>query len=479
MNTQGKNWQGMDDATLKFINGNIELKTNLLSFSAYGSGYANAPGFKTYHLYFDNVNFSYTTGSTATAFLGKYGDDASTAGKTVAYDIEFNNCTFDMTNAPANSTILNAKDTKTGEADTNCVINIVVKGGKIITANSDTVWAEWGDNNSSVTFEKNANGELIVLVLTAYADEVKFGVESSAGTLSFVKSAASDDGYVYSLIAKELAETAFTPSVSITLDRDLILNVYVPVTDALASLSFAGENVDIAALERVTVGNEEYYVIRTPLAASAALAKLTMKATLKVGENSATKSYTFSTVRYAELVLAGNNEVEKQLVRDVLSYVRAAYAYFGTIDEEAIANVDAILGDNYDENNKHTAEGSAEAVAPDFKGATLVLEATPAIRFYLNDGASADAYAFYIGNAKVNTVLGTDTNGAYIEIDVYAYAMAETVTYTVNGEAGGSYHIASYYAYAETGADAALVALVGRMWRYFQSARAYRTSVIG
>ena len=108
-----------------------------------------------------------------------------------------------------------------------------------------------------------------------------------------------------------------------------------------------------------------------------------------------------------------------------------------------------------------------------------MLDATPAIRFYLKDGASAEAYAFYIGDAKVNTVFGTDTNGAYVEIDVYAYAMCETVTYTVNGEAGGSYHIASYYAYAQAGTDASLVALVDRMWRYFQSARAYRNSVIG
>ena len=204
-----------------------------------------------------------------------------------------------------------------------------------------------------------------------------------------------------------------------------------------------------------------------------------MKATLTAGDFTASKSYTFSTVRYAELVLAGENETEKALVKSVLSYVRAAYAYFGTTDEAAMAKIGAILGKNYDKDNAHAQEGSADSVTAGFKGATLVLDATPAIRFYLDDGADISAYAFYIGTTKVNTVTGTDTNGAYIEIDVYAYAMCETVTYTVNGTEGGSYHIASYYAYAAAGTDATLTALVDRMWAYFQSARDYRNSVIG
>ena len=57
--------------------------------------------------------------------------------------------------------------------------------------------------------------------------------------------------------------------------------------------------------------------------------------------------------------------------------------------------------------------------------------------------------------------------------------MCGTVTYTVNGAVGGSYHIASYYKYATEGGDAKLISLIDRMWKYFQSARAYRNSVLG
>ncbi len=478
-NTQGKNWQGMDDASFTFINGNIVLMSNLLSFSAYGSGYANAAGFKTFHLSFNNITFSYAEGSSATEFLAKYGDDASTAGKTVAYDIEFTDCTFDLRGAPGITTLLNANDLKTTEADTNCIINIVVKGGNIITARADTVWAEYGDNGSSVVFEKSTNSGFTTLTLTERAETVKYGVESSVGAQSFVNGKATENGYVYSLIATALAQTDFTPLVSITLDRNLVLNVYVPAIKELVSLIFCGTEINIADLESVTVNGAEYFVIRTPLAASEAFAKLDMKATVKVGELSATKSYTFSTVKYAQRVLDGQNEIEKTLARDVLSYVRAAYVYFGATDNEAFAIVNELLGEGYDESNQHADEGSVEISAPDFKEVTFVLESTPAIRFYLADNADTDAYSFYAGGKAVKTEIGSDDKGAYVEIDVYAYAMAETVTYTVNGEAGGSYHIASYYNHVSRGTDAALTSLVDRMWRYFQSARAYRNSVIG
>ena len=171
--------------------------------------------------------------------------------------------------------------------------------------------------------------------------------------------------------------------------------------------------------------------------------------------------------------------MEKALIKDILSYIRAAYAFFGTDDADAIAAIDAILGKDYDENNAHNEEGNVEPITPGLKAAAFALDATPAIRFYLKDGADATDYAFYVNGARVSTVTGTDKNGAYVEIDVYAYALCDTVTYTVNGEEGGSYHIASYYRFAEESGDASLVALVDRMWKYFQSAREYRNSVLG
>ena len=60
--------------------------------------------------------------------------------------------------------------------------------------------------------------------------------------------------------------------------------------------------------------------------------------------------------------------------------------------------------------------------------------------------------------------------------------MIRTVTYTVNGEAGGSYHINSYYNFVQTDAahkdNAALINLVARFAKYCESAAAYRAEVL-
>ncbi|MBQ3016110.1 MAG: hypothetical protein IJD79_04955, partial [Clostridia bacterium] len=186
--------------------------------------------------------------------------------------------------------------------------------------------------------------------------------------------------------------------------------------------------------------------------------------------------------KYAAALLETRaSEEEKTLVKDVLQYIRAAYAYFGTEDAEQIAKIDTLLGDYA---SKPTVEGSDVADTTGMKSATLVLSGKPSIRFYLADGANASAYKFYIGGKQIKTVVSED--GTYIDTDVYAYELCETVTYTVGGEAAGSFHINAYYAFVSgagensyTGADKAeLTALTECFWKYLQSARAYRKSVV-
>ena len=77
----------------------------------------------------------------------------------------------------------------------------------------------------------------------------------------------------------------------------------------------------------------------------------------------------------------------------------------------------------------------------------------------------------YVNGGKLNTVSGTDANGAYVELDVYAYALAETITY---GE-GGSYHISSFL---EGAAGEDHENLVACFIKYTESAAAYREYVV-
>ena len=107
-----------------------------------------------------------------------------------------------------------------------------------------------------------------------------------------------------------------------------------------------------------------------------------------------------------------------------------------------------------------------------------MLDATPTIRFYLAENANASLYKFYIDGIEVNTVTGTNTTGTYIDLDTYAYAVCETVTYTVDGAEGGSFHINAYYEWSKTQNNAELENLVARFMKYSESARAYKDSVV-
>ena len=201
-----------------------------------------------------------------------------------------------------------------------------------------------------------------------------------------------------------------------------------------------------------------------PLSAKEAGRTVTLKATVTIGEKNATATFTFGIVKYAEKILKDGSDVEKTLVCDVLSYIRAAYAYFKTSDVETFEKIDDILGENYDENNAPALNGSTVAPTEGLESVTFVLDAEPTIRFYLASGADVSAYNFYINGTKLNTVSGTNANGTYIDLDTYAFAVSKTVVYTINGNEAGSFNIAAYYEWTKTQNNDSLVALVERFY---------------
>ena len=201
-----------------------------------------------------------------------------------------------------------------------------------------------------------------------------------------------------------------------------------------------------------------------------------LEANVNLGEKTATGTFTFGITKYAEKILSNGSNVEKMLVKDVLSYIRATYVYFGINDLDTIAKINAILGDAYDANNAPAVDGSATAETSGLKSATFVLDGTPAMRFYLADGADASKYEFFIDGTRVKTE--TSEDGKYIDMDVYAYALCETVTYTVDGTEAGSFHINAYYEWSKTQNNDNLTNLVARFWKYCQSARDYKNSIV-
>ena len=168
--------------------------------------------------------------------------------------------------------------------------------------------------------------------------------------------------------------------------------------------------------------------------------------------------------KYAAKLIANGTEVEKTLARDVLVYVKAAYEYFRDFNTDVeIARVSALVNSIIgDYTSAPVTTGTVNTVAP-VTAVTLNLSSEPSIRFYVTN----TNVEFFLGERKLNTVKGKDANGSYVELNVYAFALCETITYT----GGGSYHISDFLKGA-AGKD--YEAVVNAFVKYTESAKAYR-----
>lgn len=194
-------------------------------------------------------------------------------------------------------------------------------------------------------------------------------------------------------------------------------------------------------------------------------------------------NWTVSIVKYAKLVLNDENstEVEKTLVKDILSYVRSAYVYFECANAQSVkSQIDAVIGENYDSTSLPTDMEAAE-VGGGFDSATFRLDAKPSFIFYPETDAEGNlvydnaAYRFTQNGKTLEKEIGTVDGRTYIKISTYAYEIADNISYSIDGtEISGEFNIKAYYEFAKTQNDEALVSIVERLWKYSQSAKAYK-----
>ena len=447
----------------------VSVNRSLLKFDTASSGTINLLD-KTFTWQFDNITFK-NTGTAENPFI-------TCAYRTglvkIPTPVIYNNCTFDLSNIQSIKSVFNI------DTDHDVLLHITVNGGKIIAPANIThldILRKVDTNGSTIIFTKGEDGYIQLITTSEYTNSE--GLNTSSGDASFVKVGYQGGKNVYSLVPTAL--TSYTPKMSLTLDRNLTMNVYIPV-NGTQKFVFDGvtyENLAVLADDIVTIDGKDYYLVKVELAASEAARNVPFSAVVIAEDKTATVRYTFSVPNYSVKVLSDGTEIEKTLVKDILSYVRAAYVYFGNNDDlEAIAKINNILGDNYDENNLPIMNGSAIEPTEGLTAATFVLSSTPAIRFYLPEGADASAYKFYAKDVALNTEFGENEKGKYFDIDVYAYRICDTITYKINGIEAGSYHIRSYYEWAKTQGNDALVKLVSRFAKYAESAKAYRAEVL-
>ena len=386
----------------------------------------------------------------------------------------FNDCTFDLSNATKAFTIFDVSDSRAH-------VKAVINGGEIITSSYPvTVWKNYTTTpgtvtaykDSTLTFAKGTAGYTKLTVPNGTA----LPMESvNGGALVYVKNSVGTETTTYTLVPANAKN--YLPKMSVTLGNSLVLNVYVPV-NSTQKFTFNGVTyTDLTVFEGKTVTLDDgnaYYHLTAELGAPKAATDVQLIATVDLGDSDATATFAFSIPKYSAKLLADTNatDVEKTLAKDVLAYIKAAYNYAGFATENTAAEItrvntliESVIGD-------YAGAPTISGDAADNNGGvvtdvTLNLDATPTIRFYTAD----TTLSFFANGRKLNTVSGTDANGTYVELDVYAYALAETITF---GN-GGSYHISSFV----NGAGESEKALVNAFVKYVESAAAYRNSVVG
>ena len=439
-------------------------------------------------------------------------NNQTTAGASISkFDFVFDNVTIDVSRG---KNIIACYDGGVvGTQDTVTIKNSVIVRGN---TSSDAVMFSLKDtsankNDVAVTLENtsitaSSKNSIDTLVLVTYDDargditpdsltvvgevmivlpsgqEKPSAVFNVSGKEYILKpSGSSEDGKsdIYSLINKAIAEVDFAPKSSITLDSDLIYNIYIPAGYKINSVKLDGEDIDLTAI----TPEGGYYVYSKPLKSFEAGKTMLLTVELDQSGTAIKGSFSLSVPTYAKAILEGSaSEAEKTLALDVLAYVKSAYSYFENAEnkDKVIEEIDSVLTLGGYTEAEFTKVSGESNIGEGLRAVTFILDATPTIRFYLT--ANAEDYTF--SEAVVASGRGEYMGETYdyVDISVYAYRMIGVIRYDTNDGKSGSYHINSYVDYVNgdqyTESDKAeLSDLTEKFYNYCKSAEAYREYV--
>ncbi|MBQ9084923.1 MAG: Ig-like domain-containing protein [Clostridia bacterium] len=461
-------------------NGTILL--DKYSFIVFGASTAG----KTFNITLEDLTFALAEGATAKSVYGLVPHVTSSTGNYKAAfnaNITIKDCVLDMSvNVPTGFTLLYTEDTKGYFG-----ADVKLVGGELLLGeNTGFLLA---DNTAGITFLRGGDNEYTVFKLK---DGVSLPATTLATDLGEMRLVAlgSDDGYKLYLL-RDL-EKLIAPKASLTLYSDFDYNLYIPVNSFITSIT-VGDTVytELDKLEVVVIGGESYYRITLDIGIKAAADTFRLTIATMVDEESDygyEQNWTLGVISYAEKLLSGSyTEVEKALAKDILAYIRAAYIFDGSDAEETtrVKNlIDEIIGADYVSEPDEIGEAVESTGGLD--SAALYLDNSPAFIFFpeLDENGepiySPQKYSFAIGNTTLITEESVVNGKECILVYTYAYAISENVIYSIEGtDIEGEYNLAAYLAFAEGEGDAELVALVKALWRYSDSAKAYRAEVIG
>ena len=283
----------------------------------------------------------------------------------------------------------------------------------------------------------------------------------------------------YSYACVMIEKSAFAPlSQNITLHSQFTINVYIPtyVDLTLNKLYLNGVELtesEIAAImaKTTTVDGTPCYVYSISVYPECAADDyvITMKSgVITTSGEELYYSWTTSIPAQAEAILAGDyTDSAKQLMVDVIEYIKAFYTYVGN-------EIPAALNVNYGAfAPSATAMADEISTVSEFEGikaACLNLSSSPRVRFIFERTFCANSVK--INGVECPLIEGKNEEGEdvmYVQLGISAYKMTEAIALTIDGVTR-HYNLSAYYNGVK-GTDAE--ALVECIYQYSLSAKAY------
>ena len=393
----------------------------------------------------------------------------------------------------ANTTKSNVFETFSGQP---CTVNVenttITSVGRIIYApNSQGKNPQDVFNFKNCTISTTVEGSLFNLKydnFTINLDEVYVPTgndyESATGTVNIVKgqTKATVEGGGYMITAPKVKLEA-----NLTLYTDFTLNIWVPTSTTILSITVNGEDYLLSEMEVI---REKYLVSIESIEANSAADTFDIYITYVDGDKTLTVIKSYSIVKYAGSIINSDqySDEVKSLLVYTLSYINAVYTYVGKdiptdlsnlMSSEAYASAkakdttDGVAEIPTSETDSNTADGAIYS-------AKLSLDTSVRFIFTLNSEYTGELTLEYAGITNVYDVVDGTVDGLnYVEVDMRAHVLYDEVIFISAGEYSGTYDLAAYiHAAMELyGEDDVLNTLLLELYNYCKEANEYKAFV--